>query len=153
MNKNEFLHALCEKLKEGLTASQMEEHVRYYSDYINQEESNGISEEEVIASLGDPVLLARTILETSSNETQRGGFYQEEAGETIYQEETSSQRRAMPFQMMTTSRWGCLALAIGLLLVLGLILWIFGVMFRVLMPVLLPVLIILFIIAVFKQQQ
>ena len=40
-------------------------HVRYYEDYIRHEMNRGRSEQEVLEELGDPRLIARTILETS----------------------------------------------------------------------------------------
>ena len=150
MNKNEFLHALCEKLKEGLTTSQMEEHIHYYNDYINQEISGGKSEVEVIESLGDPILLARTILEAPGTESHEG-VYQEEPSENIYKDDGKQQ--GIPFQINQISGWGCIAIAVAAMMVIGLVLWLFGVVVRVFMPVIVPILIILFVVAIFKQRR
>lgn len=152
MNKNEFLHTLGEKLKEELTTSQIEEHLHYYNDYIKQEESTGKSEQDVIASLGDPTLLARTILETPSTSAQTG-VYQDASEEDIYQEDNADQQTATRFSINTTSRWGCLAVAIVAIMVIGLILWIFGIVFKALTPILVPILVVLFVFAIFKQRR
>ena len=151
MNKNEFFHALCDKLKEGLTAAQIEEHVQYYNDYINQEEATGKSEAEVIESLGDPTLLARTILESPQAE-KRSEVYQESSEDNTYQEETQGQARA-PFQMGVSSGWGCLAVAVVAMLVIGVVLWLMGAVFKAFMPVIMPVLAVLFVVALFKQRR
>ena len=151
MSKNEFLHTLCEKLKEELTVAQIEEHARYYDDYINQEVRAGKSEAEVIASLGDPNLLARTILETQSDGIY-SGMAQEATSGTIYQEADEGQRQNSVFRFTSMSRWGCLAVALGGLLVLGVILWFVGVVFKALLPAAMPILLILFIVALLKQR-
>ena len=63
MSKEEFLTTLANKLQEGMTSSQIEEQIRYYSGYIDGEMARGRLESEVLAELGDPVLLARTLLD------------------------------------------------------------------------------------------
>ena len=159
MNKNEFLYAFGEKLKEELTTSQIEEHLKYYNDYITQEESGGKSEQEVIDSLGDPTLLARTILETPNNETNTGTYssdgnddiYQEDGNN--YQEDNTNGRQVPPILVSGTTGWGCLVVAIIAILVIGLILWFFGIVFKALTPILLPVLLVLFVIAILKQRR
>jgi len=154
MSKNEFLHTMCEKLKEGLTTSQMEEHVRYYNDYIDQEVSSGKPETEVIASLGDPTLLARTILETPGAKSH-GGVYQEEFSEDVYEEDgdRQQQQQGALFQISSMSSWGCIATVIAAMLIIGFVLWLFGIVFKAFMPVIMPVLLVLFIVALFKQRR
>lgn len=157
MNKNEFLKALGDKLKESLTTSQIEGHLKYYNDYIIQEEGKGRSEQEIISSLGAPTLLARTILETSNQGRQAGAYqsdddniYEEDGSD--YQAEGANQRQASPFQISAVSGWGCLALAIVAILVVGLVLWLFGIVFKALTPILIPILIVLFVVAILKQR-
>ena len=41
---------------------QINEHIRYYSDYIDSQIRMGVAEEEVMASLGEPRWIAKTIL-------------------------------------------------------------------------------------------
>lgn len=153
MNKNEFLQALGGKLKEELTTSQIEEHLKYYNDYINQEKNTGRIEQEVIDSLGDPILLARTILETSSPGTSNAATYNSEPAGDIYQEDDATQQRTTPIHLGITSGWGCLAVAIIAILVVGFILWLFGIVFKALTPILAPILMVLFVVAIFKQRR
>ena len=64
MNKQEFLEKLRLALNGKVSASVVTENLKFYEDYINTEMRKGKSEEEVLNSLGDPRLIARTIVET-----------------------------------------------------------------------------------------
>ena len=83
MSRQEFIDRLRASLNSSLAPSMVAEHVRYYEDYIRSEMQQGKSEESVLASLGDPRLIARTIIQTNS--TEDGGYqeinYQNESGE------------------------------------------------------------------------
>ncbi len=67
MNKREFLDGLSAALASRVSASEAAENVNYYEDYINTQMRMGKSEEEVVQSLGDPRLLARSIAEASKH--------------------------------------------------------------------------------------
>ena len=62
MTKQDFLDGLRRSLSAGLEPEQINEHIRYYSDYIDSQIRMGIAEEEVMASLGEPRWIAKTIL-------------------------------------------------------------------------------------------
>lgn len=53
----------------GLETAEINEHIRYYSDYIDSKIRMGIPEEEVMASLGEPRLIAKTLLGMEGVET------------------------------------------------------------------------------------
>ena len=63
MTGQEFLEALARALRSELTEQEVADNIRYYETYISQEMRSGKSEEQVIAQLGDPRLIARTILD------------------------------------------------------------------------------------------
>ena len=69
MTKQEFLDGLRRSLVSGLAASEVNEHINYYSQYIDSQIRMGTSEEEVMASLGDPRLIAKTLLGMEDVET------------------------------------------------------------------------------------
>lgn len=71
MDKREFLQKLEEVLLEKMDISDVAEHIRYYSDYINNEVDKGRSEEEVIKSLQSPRLIAKSI----TSNTDRANKY------------------------------------------------------------------------------
>jgi hypothetical protein len=62
MNKREFLDILRQSLEGEVDNDTIEKNIRYYSDYISSQTDK--SEEEVIESIGDPRLIAKTIIET-----------------------------------------------------------------------------------------
>lgn len=69
MTKQEFLDRLRMSLHGKILPGQVVENLQYYEDYINTEIRKGTAEEEVLAKLGDPRLLARTIVETQSGQS------------------------------------------------------------------------------------
>lgn len=65
MSKREFLQKLKEYLSYELPESYVDSNVRYYSDYIDNEVKNGRKRDEVLEDLGDPQLIARTIIDAA----------------------------------------------------------------------------------------
>jgi len=62
MDKREFLDILRQSLEGEVDNGIIEKNIRFYSDYISSQRDK--SEEEVIESIGDPRLIAKTIIET-----------------------------------------------------------------------------------------
>ena len=83
MTKMEFLEGLRKALGNDLDRATVQENVNYYDGYISDEVSKGKTEEEVTAELGDPWVIAQTVIDaeeakrsTSSNGGRRcGSFY------------------------------------------------------------------------------
>ena len=72
MSKKEFLATLQEALAGQIPESEIENQLDYYKSYIN----DGDSEKQVLEELGDPRLIARTII--TSYEASKGpmaGYY------------------------------------------------------------------------------
>ena len=65
MNKKEFLQALRGELINSVSGQIIEEQLRFYSEYIDTEMDKGRGEEEVVAELSAPNLLARSIIEAA----------------------------------------------------------------------------------------
>lgn len=127
MGKQVFLDKLRLALNGKVAAGTLSETMTYYEDYINAETRKGRSEEEVMASLGDPRLIARTIIETNGAEEQ------DAPGE--YGRETEVQRRHL-----AVPGW---VLLVGVLVAAVIIL---GVVFRIL-KALFPFILILFVVS------
>lgn len=62
MSKQEFLEGLRRSLTGGLEPQEVNDHVRYYSEYIESQIRMGKTEEEIMNSLGEPRLIAKTLL-------------------------------------------------------------------------------------------
>ena len=62
MNKYDFINNLQRHLTGKVSPEQLQDLTRYYNQYIDGEIRKGKTEEEVLASLGDPRLLAKSII-------------------------------------------------------------------------------------------
>lgn len=62
MSKQDFLDNLRRSLSSGLEYGNVEEHMRYYSDYIDSRLRQGEREEDILEELGDPRLIAKTLV-------------------------------------------------------------------------------------------
>lgn len=81
MTRQEFIETLARTLRRELSEQEVADNIRYYETYISQEMQSGKSEEQVIAQLGDPRLIARTILDVDE---QREEQEQEGQGYTAF---------------------------------------------------------------------
>lgn len=92
MNKQDFIDRLRMALNGRVSPGLVMDNVNYYEDYINTEIRKGRTEEEVLESLGDPRLIARTIIQTNGGDNRSGyrntvygnGEYREAAGSTVH---------------------------------------------------------------------
>lgn len=73
MNKEEFLRGLQNALSGEVPPTVVRDNLRYYDDYIRTEVKQGKSESQVMDELGDPRLIARTIIDTTPGSGE-GGF-------------------------------------------------------------------------------
>ena len=73
MNRVEFLEGLNEALKGEVDSKEYQETIKYYSDYIEAKMREGLSEEEVVESLGNPRLIAKSILQARENKSKESG--------------------------------------------------------------------------------
>lgn len=78
MTKQEFLDGLRRSLSGCLEAREINEHIQYYSDYIDSRIRAGSSEEEIMSSLGEPRLLAKTLLGMENVETVTEEYVEDE---------------------------------------------------------------------------
>ena len=60
-----FLTELREALDGSVSPAFINENIRYYEEYIDTEKRKGRSEEEVMEELGEPRLIAKTIIDTA----------------------------------------------------------------------------------------
>lgn len=88
MDKQEFLDRLRTALNGRVAPGLVMENINYYESYINTEIRKGRSEEEVLDSLGDPRLLAKTIIQTQGG---NGAGVYSDAGYRSAQYQGSSQ--------------------------------------------------------------
>lgn len=84
MTRQEFLDGLKAALGGHLSERAVEGHMRYYEEYINAQIRQGRTESEVLQELGNPRLIARSIIDAGQNAQETAGGqrqeYEEEAG-------------------------------------------------------------------------
>ena len=78
MEKQEFLDRLSMSLNGKVAPEVVRETLEYYEEYINNQTRLGIPRSEVMKSLGDPRLIARTIVETKG-QVRNGDFRAQES--------------------------------------------------------------------------
>lgn len=81
MEKQEFLDNLRLALRGRVTPEVMTDTMNYYEEYINTELRLGKHPDEVMEALGDPRLIARTIVETKGGRNGDGRVSMGEDGE------------------------------------------------------------------------
>ena len=62
MSKQEFLETLGKALRRELPVQTVEQNLRYYEQYFVQRMQDGMTEVQILEELGDPRLIAKTIL-------------------------------------------------------------------------------------------
>ena len=157
MDRNEFVSTLRAVLTGEVPASVVEDNVRYYDAYISQEIAGGKSEKEVLEMLGDPRLIARTIIDTQGQGSGNSGSY-----EYSYAQEDPEQNKGfhaelnedggvdLKYRHFNLNTWyGRLLITIILIVVLSLVFMIVGGILSWILPIILPVLLILWIIRIF----
>lgn len=160
MTKQEFLGGLRAALAGRIEASLISENIYYYEDYINTQVRMGRAEAEVVRGLGDPRLIAKSIVEankhagTDNNDGSEyqnanegyagkgyyGGSYAENAG---YANQNGYRRKLikMPGWLM--------AIIVGVVFFLIMLLM-FSV-FSFIMPLILPLLLVGMIVKFFRN--
>ena len=81
MSKQEFLDGLRRSLASGMESQEINEHINYYSQYIDSQIRMGTSEEEVMTSLGEPRLIAKTLLGMEGVETVTEEYVEDESAQ------------------------------------------------------------------------
>lgn len=86
MSRREFLEVLRGQLSGQMAQGRAAAHVRYYEDYIQSQVRSGRSEEDVLAELGDPRLIAKTLIDTddSGDVYDESGYSEESYGADDY---------------------------------------------------------------------
>ncbi|MFR4782516.1 MAG: DUF1700 domain-containing protein [Pilosibacter sp.] len=75
MNKDEFLRRLEEALSGEVPASVIRDNLNYYADYLSQELGKGRTMDEIIEEIGEPNIVARTIIDSAEAAGETGDGY------------------------------------------------------------------------------
>lgn len=149
MNKKKFLKILEEQLTGQLHDSAVASHLKYYSSYIEEEQKKGRSEEEILSGLGDPHLIARTLLDTSPGSDSRSPSAEaSRQREDTFSENFSGHSRRRSFRLDLTTWYGKLIVMAIAAAVLVLLFVIVGL----LIPVILIAGLVIYLISCFRRK-
>ena len=152
MTRDEFLQELRRSLTGQVPDAVVEDNLRYYASYIDGECAKGRTAEQVLSEIGDPRLIAKTILETTPGS---GEYYDTDGEEASYRSTDSEERQSGSGNHMyyfDLSKWYWQLLIFGgLFFVVYLILTILGGMFIFFLPVIRPLILIWFFVWVWKN--
>lgn len=140
MDKQEYMSVLEKALVGRVDPDQLRETINYYQDYFYMEGAKGKTEQEIIQVLGDPRLLAKSIIAAQGSASEKG---------EVYKDDNADSWRAHQGRQMN------IPLPIILLIIVLLFFGLIGIVFSIasaLLPILLPILIVFGIISLFKKR-
>lgn len=150
MTRSEFLSQLRTALESELSSSAVQENVNYYNQYISEEIAKGKREEEILESLGDPWIIARTIIDAADG-TDRATVY--ESGSSSYSSSGTQQNYQKKgnsgihvFQFDTW--WKKLLLILFGIMIVVLVVAVISGLVQLLAPVLVPILVIIIVVRI-----
>lgn len=138
MTRFEFTAQLRKALSGRVNHAAVNENVKYYENYIDTEIKKGRSEREVLEELGDPRLIAKTIIDTAKEED----WATSEAAEEEHKGKGFSGRS------IRIPAW---IFVILLLLLVVLIVHIVGAVLAFLLPIAIPMAVIWLLIRYFRR--
>jgi hypothetical protein len=148
MNKYEFIDRLKVALEGEVSEITINENITYYSNYIDNEVNKGKSESMVLQELGDPRLIAKTIIDTNTISKSNGTYtYSNENEEPIGKEDRKKGFSAeydqqdgwdIRFGNIKLNTWYGKALLVILVII---ILFVLGNIAIALLPVIIPIII------------
>ena len=152
MTRSEFLEKLRSALGNDLSGSVIQENVDYYNNYIQEEVNKGRSETEVIEELGDPWVIARTIID--SVEGQKEVKRQRKTYDSGYEGyDQASDNYGNNVHIFKMEGWKKVLLILGIIGVLILIIAVIGGIISLLAPIIVPVLLIIVLIQIFTNRR
>ena len=148
MNRHEFLKQLEHALEVEMNPAKVREHVDYYRRYIAEEVKNGKSEKEVMDLLGDPWVIARSIIDSPLNETEDQYTYAD------YEEAEQEAPFGTPeIKIKKITGWKIAAVCVGIVLILVLVISLLTGLISMLAPVLVPLLVIWIVLRIVENHR
>lgn len=155
MTKREFLEILRQSLTGEVRSDIIEQNINYYDQYITSQSD----EVKAINELGDPRLIARTIIETDKAAKQKGKLNDFQNGYSDYRAQDNdstdykNQERQRSNIFFTNIKWyHKLAFALAIILIFVIIAFIGSIIIRFLFAFIVPILIILLLISIFRRR-
>jgi len=158
MTKEIFLQELREALRGEVPASIIQDNLNYYETYILQEIRKGRTEQEVLERLGNPRILAQTIIDTSGVASGRATSnyrYSDNGGEHGRYGDRDEERTRYTHSREFSGRKAKMVLwvtiAAIILVIIGVIALIAGII-SIIAPILVPLLLIALAIRIINRR-
>ncbi len=176
MTKQEFLNALSAKLYEELPTAEVLDQIRYYEGYIDGEMARGKTEEQITEELGDPNVIAKSILnaprqtyDSGQEEYQQGyteaqqayketssgpadGINRGKPEENTYKQTQKAEKNNQFFRMPDGSfNWGGLTAILVAVLIIVAILWLVVKVVSIFWPLIVVLIIAGIVVSIFKK--
>jgi uncharacterized membrane protein len=155
MSKKEFLELLRGSLKGEVSKEIIEQNIRYYGNYISSTSES--EEEKIIEVLGDPRLIAKTIIETEKASKQKAkSSYQQEYNNNTYSKNEENERNNRPKNqsvLFSNFKWYHKAVFYAVIaLIIIIIVTIIISVAKLLIIFAVPILLMLLVLALFRKR-
>lgn len=154
MSKYEFLAKLRDTLSEELSSQEVEEQMEYYNQYITDAVMSGRTEAEVLEELGDPWVIARTLIDAGTEKKKEEYIY-DYSGKPYENQEASHKKQSYDrkVKIYRLDSWWQKALIV--LVVLGILFlllsFVTGIV-SLLAPVLIPLILLVLLMKMFRKR-
>lgn len=156
MTKVEFLNRLKEALENGLDSRTVQENMNYYRSYIEDEVAKGQNEEKVIEDLGDPWVIAQSVISMEESRSVSEGPYKRDGAFDGYGDSDNLNSQGRPDVRIYTHGVSGFRMLLFVLGVIGIFLIVFAViggLISLVMPVVLPVLVVILLVRFFRRMR
>lgn len=144
---------IAKRAEREISVSAVQDQIDYYSQYIDGEVAPGRSEQEVVSELGDPWIIAKTILGASDNEEFAKTNTSYEAKRASGKEKKNQEQNAQIHVFGFDSWWKKLLLILGIIGIVMVVVGVIGGIISILAPIIIPVFVIMFIIRIVNNRK
>ena len=146
MTRAEFLEQLRHALQGNVNERVIQDNVAYYNQYISEEVRNGKSEDEVLQMLGDPWILAKTIIDASDGTDSEVVYESDQRDYYSNSDRRESYNESNIHVFGIDTWWKKLLLILFVVMIVVLVVAIVSGIVSFLAPILVPLLIVMIII-------
>lgn len=146
MTRTAFIKELRKALSATLNSKDVLEHIDYYEEFFDMEIKKGKEESEIIEQLGNPRLLAKSILEASGGSRSQSSYESCASDEQIYSRKGNRARIGF-------ARWFMLFIMILIIfVVIGILFSAIAILLRFFLPLILLILLVKMIINILNRK-
>ena len=155
MTKYEFIDGLKVALNGKISPSQVIDNTKFYENYINTEIQKGRAEAEVLEMLGNPRLIAKTIVQTSDiaeDNIEESGYRNVNSDESEAWNKHNNSRSTS--QGNTLKKRSGLFMVVWIFIIIALVIMLFSGIISIIafiMPLVLPFFVIFILVKLFRD--